>query len=112
MHPSGLPYARFWPLTTRPLSGWLKPWYPSRRTGSWSLGPGLTARLSGGAYVEPWHQFALSIISTALEDRPIYFASSGNAASELGLTPFIVRQGLAFKLNRGPTESWRGRGLG
>jgi hypothetical protein len=65
------------------------------------LGNGITARLSGGGYVEPWHQFALSIISTALGDRPIYFASSGNAASELGLTPYIVRQGLAFKLNLG-----------
>ncbi len=65
------------------------------------LGGGLTASLSAGGYVEPWHQFALSIISTALEDRPIYFASSGNAASELGLNPYIVRQGLAFKLNKG-----------
>lgn len=75
------------------------------------MGSGLTARLSGGTYVEPWHQFALSIISTALEDRPIYFASSGNAASELGLTPFIVRQGLAFKLNLGTPNPEEVEGL-
>jgi hypothetical protein len=75
------------------------------------LGSGLTARLSGGGYVEPWHQFALSIISTALGDRPIYFASSGNAASELGLTPYVVRQGLAFKLNQGPPNPDEVEGL-
>jgi hypothetical protein len=65
------------------------------------LGRGITAQLQGGTYIEPWHQFALSIISTALGDRPVYFASSGNAAGELGLTPFLVRQGLAYKLNEG-----------
>jgi len=65
------------------------------------LGNGVSARLRGGAYVEPWHQFSLSAISTALGDRPVYFASSGNAAEQLGLTPYLIRQGLAFKLNEG-----------
>jgi hypothetical protein len=69
-----------------------------------NLGMGLTARLAGGAYVEPWHQFALSIISSSLGDRPVYFASSGNAASALGLNPYLVRQGLAFRLNEGPVD--------
>jgi len=68
------------------------------------LGLGVSAQLPGGSYIEPWQQFALSIISTALGDRPIYFASSGNAASQLGLTPFLVRQGLAFRLNEGPPD--------
>jgi hypothetical protein len=66
------------------------------------LGRGLSARLPGNAYVEPWQQFALAIISTAMGDRPVYFASSGNAAGQLGLTPFLVRQGLAFRLHEGP----------
>jgi hypothetical protein len=65
------------------------------------LGQGITAQISGTGYIEPWHQFALSIISTALTDRPVYFASSGNAATHLGLTPYVVRHGLAFKLNIG-----------
>ena len=68
------------------------------------LGQGVTARLTGGRYIEPWHQFALSIISTAMGDRPVYFASSGNASGELGLSPFIFRQGLAFRLNEGPLD--------
>jgi hypothetical protein len=63
------------------------------------LGPGLAARLPAGMYMEPWHRFALFIIRTSLGDRPIYFASSGNAASHLGLTPYLIRHGLAFKLH-------------
>ena len=65
------------------------------------LGKGISAQLLGGTVIEPWQQFALSIISTALGDRPIYFASSGNAAGHLGLSPFLVRQGLAFRLQEG-----------
>jgi hypothetical protein len=63
--------------------------------------PGFSALLPAGTYVEPWHQFALAIISSARGDRPVYFASSGNAADHLGLTPYLVRQGLAFRLNDG-----------
>ncbi len=63
------------------------------------LGPGIAARFPAGMYMEPWHRFALFIIRTALGDRPIYFASSGNAASQLGLTQYLIRHGLAFKLH-------------
>ncbi|MBT8395854.1 MAG: DUF2723 domain-containing protein [Gemmatimonadetes bacterium] len=63
------------------------------------LGPGIAARIPGGSYIEPWQRFALAIVSASLGDRPVYFASSGNAAAYLGLTPYLIRQGLAFKLN-------------
>jgi hypothetical protein len=66
------------------------------------LGSGVTAQLQSGMVVYPWHQFALSIISTVLGERPIYFATSGTGAGELGLEPFVIRQGLAMKLNPGP----------
>ncbi|HZD05878.1 MAG TPA: hypothetical protein VE173_13205, partial [Longimicrobiales bacterium] len=62
----------------------------------------LTAALPAGTVLYPWHQFALNIISTALGDRPVYFASSGNAATALGVGDHIVRQGLAFELYDGP----------
>ena len=65
------------------------------------LGQGVSALLRGQTLVYPWHQFALSIISFSLGDRPVYFASSGNAADELGLTPFLIRQGVAYRLNPG-----------
>ncbi|MDX1645770.1 MAG: DUF2723 domain-containing protein [Longimicrobiales bacterium] len=61
----------------------------------------IEARLPGGRYLSPWHRFALTLMREAIEDRPIYFASSGNAASSLGVAPYLVRQGLAFKLHDG-----------
>ncbi len=62
----------------------------------------IEARIPGGQYLSPWQRFALSLMVTAIEDRPIYFASSGNAAMSLGVEPYLVRQGLAFRLNNGP----------
>ena len=67
------------------------------------LGP-VVARIDGETVISPWQQFALSIIQNSIDDRPIYFASSGNAARSLGLSPYLVRQGVAFKLNPGPPD--------
>ena len=61
----------------------------------------IQALLPAGGYLYPWHQLGLTIINQSIASRPIYFASSGNAASELGVQPYLVRQGLAFKLNNG-----------
>jgi hypothetical protein len=74
---------------------------PVREDRTVDLGMGVTALLRAGSLIYPWHQFALSIISSSLGDRPIYFASSGNAAGDLGLTPFLIRQGVAYRLNPG-----------
>jgi hypothetical protein len=46
----------------------------------------------------------LLAIQNSIEDRPIYFASSGNAARDLGLVPYLVRHGLAFRLYPGPPD--------
>ena len=67
------------------------------------LGP-VTATLRGGQLLEPWQQFALNLINESISERPIYFASSGNAAQSLGLSNYLVRQGLAFKLYPGSLE--------
>ena len=67
------------------------------------LGP-VVARIAGGTVIYPWQQFALLLIQNSIEDRPIYFASSGNAARELGLMPYLVRHGLAFRLYPGPPD--------
>jgi hypothetical protein len=61
--------------------------------------------------VYPWHQFALSVINSSLGDRPVYFASSGNAADALGLTPYLVREGLAYRLNPGLPEADEATGI-
>ncbi len=62
----------------------------------------IEARIPGGQYLSPWQRFALTLMVTAIDDRPIYFASSGNAALSLGVEPYLVRQGLAFRLYNGP----------
>ena len=62
----------------------------------------IVATIRDGAYLMPWQQYALALINEVIDDRPIYFASSGNAASELGVNNYLVRQGLAFRLNNGP----------
>ncbi|MCH7562185.1 MAG: DUF2723 domain-containing protein [Gemmatimonadetes bacterium] len=62
----------------------------------------LVATLQGGRLLYPWHQFALAIISNSMGDRPLYFASSGNAPSELGMRQYTVRQGLAYRLMSAP----------
>ena len=67
------------------------------------LGP-VVASMAGGAVIVPWQQFALLLIQSSVEDRPIYFASSGSAARDLGLVPYLVRHGLAFRLHPGPPD--------
>jgi hypothetical protein len=64
----------------------------------------VTTQLRAGQILYPWMQYALVLINNAIGERPIYFASSASAASELGLDGYLVRQGLAYKLNDGPLE--------
>jgi hypothetical protein len=61
----------------------------------------ITAAFRAGDMLSPWQQFALNLINDSIGERPIYFASSGNAAASLGLQPYLVRHGLAFRLNDG-----------
>ncbi|HSG09323.1 MAG TPA: DUF2723 domain-containing protein [Longimicrobiales bacterium] len=63
------------------------------------------ATLRAGQIIYPWMQYALVLINESLAERPVYFASSGNAASSLGMDAYLVRQGLAFKLSNGPPEA-------
>lgn len=44
-------------------------------------------------------QIALAIIQDSIDQRPIYFASSGAMAQEVGLAEQVVRHGLAGKLS-------------
>jgi hypothetical protein len=68
-----------------------------------ALGP-VVARIRGGTVIYPWQQFALLLIQSSIDDRPIYFASSGSAARDLGVVPYLVRHGLAFRLFPGPPD--------
>jgi hypothetical protein len=76
-------------------------YFPLDEARSFQLGP-VEARLPAGTVLYPWHQYALAILNTSLRDgRPVYFASSGNAASALGVNRYLIRQGLAFRLHEG-----------
>ena len=88
------------PLTDEQIVEVSQRYAPIEQTIQLQLGE-ITATIEGGQYLAPWQQFALNLINHSIGDRPIYFASSGNAASSLGLGDQLVRQGLAFKLNNG-----------
>ena len=61
------------------------------------LGP-LVVQYPEGTYLDRSHQLALRIVADSLEERPIYFASTGRLLHELGLQDWGVRHGLATKL--------------
>jgi hypothetical protein len=60
--------------------------------------PGLAVTYPAGTPLDRVHRMALSIIHDSIDERPIYFASTGGLMSELGLDRFAVRQGLISKL--------------
>jgi hypothetical protein len=59
---------------------------------------GIQVPIPQGKYLYASDQFLLSIIKQAWGDRPIFFASTTNVQYDLGLFPYVARQGLAFKL--------------
>ncbi len=83
---------------------------PIEQDRQFALGP-IRATMAGGQYLYPWQQFSLVAIGHSLGDRPVYFASSGSAASAFGLRPHIIRQGLAFRLWPGNPAELSGRGV-
>jgi len=92
------------PLTTMPDSTIARVAYtvvPLRDPVRYQVGP-ISATLPAGALLQPWHQFALAIIGESFGERPIYFASSGQAPGSLGLDDRLLRQGLAYKLMAEP----------
>jgi hypothetical protein len=67
--------------------------------------------IPAGRLMVPADVFLAAIIDTALQDRPIYFAMTTQAYENLSLRPFLVRQGVALKLNDGPVEPDATRGI-
>jgi hypothetical protein len=66
----------------------------------------VVATIPGNQYLATWLQFALNILNESIDERPIYFASSGNNASALGLDRYLIREGLAFRVHNGlPAEA-------
>jgi hypothetical protein len=59
---------------------------------------GIRAGFGPGTMLQAADQFILAIVKQAWGDRPVYFAATTNSHSRLGLDPYAVRQGVAFKL--------------
>jgi hypothetical protein len=51
------------------------------------------------------------MIQSAIGDRPVFYAMTTQAYDELRLRPYLIRQGVAFKLNNGPVEVDSARGI-
>jgi hypothetical protein len=72
---------------------------------------GLETTIPEGTVMVPADIFLAQIIDSSLGDRPIYFAMTTQAYDELNLRPFLIRQGVAMKLNDGPVQADVGRGI-
>ena len=72
---------------------------------------GIQTLLPEGTVMVPADFFMAQIIQTAMGDRPIYFAMTTQAYEELNLRPYLVRQGVALKLNDGPVQPDSARGI-
>ncbi|MBV9774523.1 MAG: DUF2723 domain-containing protein [Gemmatimonadetes bacterium] len=59
---------------------------------------GIQAPFKSGRYLTPSDQLILTIIKESWGDRPIFFATTGAVHRDLGLDPYVARQGLAYKL--------------
>ena len=74
------------------------------------LGP-VIATVGRGRQMQPWMQFALSLIANSIGDRPVYFASAVGAPEDMGLRSYIVRHGVAYRLWPGDPAPLQGRGI-
>jgi len=99
-HPIRTPARSILPLDDQTIDRVSQAWVRLDRDQSIQMGP-VTATLREGQLVSPGMQYALAAINQSLAHRPIYFSSSAGAASDLGLSSYLVRQGLAYKLHTG-----------
>jgi hypothetical protein len=71
----------------------------------------LTFTVPGNRILLPSDVFLLNIIQSALGDRPIYFATTTQAYDRIGLTPHLLRQGLALQVYNGELQADPERGI-
>ena len=57
-----------------------------------------------GRVLLPADIFMTAILTHAINDRPIYYATTTQTYDDLNLGKFLIRQGVAFKLNDGPVQ--------
>ncbi len=104
------PTSSIMPLTPEQIARVASSYVPIEQASVLMLGQ-VEATLPAGSFLAPWQQFALNIINAAIGERPVYFASSGNAAESIGVAGYLVREGLAFRLTNGPPGERAGEGV-
>ncbi|MEX1184052.1 MAG: DUF2723 domain-containing protein [Gemmatimonadota bacterium] len=72
---------------------------------------GIEAVIPQETVMLPADIFMAQIIVSAVGDRPVYFAMTTQAYEELNLRPYLIRQGVALKLNEGPVAPDSARGI-
>ena len=85
---------------------------PPYRTEAKDFSPGnIRTTITEGTALVPADVFLAYIISSSIADRPIYFAMTTQAYQPLNLFDFLLRQGVAFKLNNGPITADLTKGI-
>jgi hypothetical protein len=72
---------------------------------------GVESVVPAGSVMVPADIFMAQIINSAVDDRPIYYAMTTAAYENLKLYPFLIRQGVAYKLNNGAPQEDPARGI-
>ena len=61
--------------------------------------------------IVPADMFMAGIITSSIDDRPIYFASTTQAYRRLSLMPYLIRRGVALKLSPTPVPAEPSSGI-
>ncbi|HEX6589256.1 MAG TPA: hypothetical protein VF039_09545, partial [Longimicrobiales bacterium] len=67
--------------------------------------------LPAQSVIVPADMFMAGIITSSIEDRPIYFASTTQAYHRLNLMPYLIRRGVALKLSPEPVPAQPSSGV-
>ena len=86
------------------------PPYALREAGVFTAG-NVQTTLPQNDVIIPSDAFMADMIRQSIEDRPVYFAMTTAAFEELRLRPYLIRQGVAYKLNNGPVVADSANGL-
>lgn len=72
---------------------------------------GVITRVPDSVDLYPEHRLLQFIIHSSIGRRPIYFAATGYLPYELGLSPYLLRQGLAYRVLPEPVRDLAPEGV-
>ena len=72
---------------------------------------GIQTMIPEQSVIQPADMFMAAIITTSIDDRPIYFASTTQAYRKLNLMPHLIRRGVALKLSGEPVTQDAAAGI-